>query len=322
VQLALTVPCVRDKVVQEALRSLIEPIFEVEFLEGSHGFRPGRSTDTACQRLEQYLAAGKVWVVDADITGFFDNLDQERSLAEVNRRIADGKVLKLIRSFLEAGVMEEMKVRYTTTGTPQGGIVSPLLANIYLHAMDEELEARKISWVRYADDFLLLCETREEGEAALEAVRGILQGLKLELSPEKTHIRHLDEGFDFLGWHYQGQRRWPRDKSVKGLRLKLREKTRRLRPGSMEQICAEVTPILRGWYNYFRDGNSGQTIGDIICWVRRRLRSILHRRQKGKGIGKTDLNWRWPNGFFQDRGLFDPALALQSYRRQGHFPLT
>jgi RNA-directed DNA polymerase len=318
----LGMPCVRDKVVQEALRSLIEPIFEVEFLEGSHGFRPGRSTDTACQRLERYLAAGKVWVVDADITGFFDNLDQERSLAEVNRRIADGKVLKLIRFFLEAGVMEEMKVRYTTTGTPQGGIVSPLLANIYLHAMDEELEARKLSWVRYADDFLLLCETREEAEAALEAVRGILQGLKLELSPEKTHIRHLDEGFDFLGWHYQGQRRWPRDKSVKGLRIKLREKTRRLRPGSMEQICAEVTPILRGWYIYFRDGNSGQTFGDIIGWVRRRLRSILHRRHKGKGIGKTNLNWHWPNGFFQDRGLFDPELALQSYRQQGHFPLT
>jgi RNA-directed DNA polymerase len=316
----LGLPSMRDKVVQEALRSLIEPIFEIEFLDGSHGFRPGRSTDTACQRLEQYLLAGKVWIVDADITGFFDNLDQERLLAEVNRRIADGKVLKLIRSFLEAGVMEEMKVRHTTTGTPQGGIVSPLLANIYLHALDEELQARQISWVRYADDFLLLCETREEAEAALEAVRGILQGVKLELAPEKTHIRHLDEGFDFLGWHYKGQRRWPRDKSVKGLRIKLREKTRRLRPGSMEQICAEVSPMLRGWCNYYRDGNSGNTFGDIASWVRRRLRSILHRRHKGKGIGKTNLNWRWPTTFFRDRGLFDPEAALQSYRRQYHYP--
>ncbi len=317
----LGLPCVRDKVVQEALRALIEPIFEVEFLEGSHGFRPKRSTDTACQRLERNLKAGKVWVVDADITGFFDNLDKERSLEEVNRRIADGRVLRLIRSFLEAGVMEEMKVRYATTGTPQGGIVSPLLANIYLHAMDEELTARCISWVRYADDFLLLCETREEAAVALEAVGGILQGLKLELSPEKTHIRHLDEGFDFLGWHYQGQRRWPREKSVKGLRIKLREKTRRFRPGSMEQICAEASAILRGWYNYFRDGNSGQTFGDISSWVRRRLRSILHRRHKGKGIGKANLNWSWPTAFFRDRGLFDPELALQTYRGLHHFPL-
>ncbi len=314
----LGIPSVRDRVVQEALRSLTEPIFEVEFLEGSHGFRPERSTDTACQQLEQYLKEGKVWVVDADITGFFDNVDQERALAEVNRRIADGKVLKLIRSFLEAGVMEEMKVRYATTGTPQGGIISPLLANIYLHAMDEELEARHISWVRYADDFLLLSETREEAEAALEAVRGILTGLKLELSPEKTHIRHLDEGFDFLGWHYQGQRRWPREKSVKGLRLTLREKTRRLRPGSMEQICAEVSPVLRGWYNYFRNGNSGPTFGDIISGVRRRLRSILNRRHKGQGIGKPNLNFRWPNDFFRDRGLFDPAVALQTFRRRGY----
>jgi RNA-directed DNA polymerase len=314
----LGLPCVRDKVVQEALRSLIEPIFEAEFLEGSHGFRQERSTETACQWLEQSLGTGKVWVVDADITGFFDNIDQEKALSEVNRRIADGKILKLIRSFLEAGVMEEMKVQYTTTGTPQGGIISPLLANIYLHAMDEALEARHISWVRYADDFLLLCETREEAEAALEAVRGILQGLKLELSPEKTHIRHLEEGFDFLGWHYQGQRRWPRDKSVKGLRNKLRTKTRRLRPGSMEQICAEVTPVLRGWYNYFRDGNSGGTFGDTISWVRRRLRSILHRRHKGKGIGQLHLNCSWPNSFFAQCGLFDPELELQSYRRQGY----
>lgn len=314
----LGLPCVRDKVVQEALRSLIEPIFEVEFLEGSHGFRPGRSTETACQRLEELLKGGKVWVVDADITGFFDNIDHEKELEQVNRRIADGKVLGLIRAFLEAGVMEEMKVRYATTGTPQGGVVSPLLANIFLHAMDEALEARGISWVRYADDFLLLCETREEAEAALDAVKGILAGLGLTLSPEKTQIRHLDEGFDFVGWHYQGRQRWPRHKSVKALRLKLREKTRRLRPGSMELICGEITPILRGWYTYFRDGNSGAALAVVTSWVRRRLRSILHRRHKGSGIGSCDLNRRWPNGFFTAWGLFDPAVALADYRKRGH----
>ncbi len=314
----LGLPCVRDKVVQEALRSMIEPIFEVEFLDGSHGFRPKRSTDTACQRLELHLRAGKGWIVDADITGFFDNIDHEKLLEQVNRRIADGKVLALIRAFLEAGVMEEMEIRYTTTGTPQGGIISPLLANIFLHAMDEELEARGIAWVRYADDFLLLCETREEAEAALGSVRGILERLSLSLSPEKTRIVHLDEGFDFVGWHYQGHRRWPRNKSVKALRLKLREKTRRLRPGSMESICSELSPILRGWYNFYRDGNSGGTFGNLTSWVRRRLRSILHRRHKGQGIGSPGLNSRWPNRCFEAWGLFDLEAAHTDYRRRGH----
>jgi RNA-directed DNA polymerase len=314
----LGLPCVRDKVVQEALRSLIEPIFEVEFLDGSHGFRPKRSTDTACQRLEEHLKAGKEWAVDADITGFFDNIGHEKLLDQANRRIADGKVLGLIRAFLEAGVMEEMEVRYSSTGTPQGGIVSPLLANIFLHALDEELEAKGIIWVRYADDFLLLCETREEAEAALEAVRGILERLGLSLSPEKTRIVHLDEGFDFVGWHYQGQRRWPRNKSVKALRLKLREKTRRLRPGSMEWICSELNPILRGWGNYFREGNSGGTFGDITSWVRRRLRSILHRRNKGAGLGSLGLNSRWPVRCFTAWGLIDLESDLRAYRQRGH----
>ena len=316
----LGLPCVRDKVVQEALRSLIEPIFECEFLDGSHGFRPNRSTDTACQQLESWLEAGKVWVVDADITGCYDNIDHERLLEEVNRRIADGRVLRLIRAFLKAGVMEEMKVQDSEKGTPQGGIVSPLLANIYLHALDEELESRGIRWVRYADDFLLLCGSREEAEAALEAVREILAGMGLTLSPAKTRIAHLDEGFDFLGWHYEGQRRWPRKKSVDTLRTKLRERTKRLRPGSMEAICGEVRPILQGWFNYFREGNSGQVFRALSGWLRRRLRSILHRRHKGKGIGSQQLHFRWPNRYFARRGLFQLEEALAHYRSVDHAP--
>jgi RNA-directed DNA polymerase len=314
----LGLPCVRDKVVQEALRSLIEPIFECEFLDGSHGFRPNRSTDTACQQLEAWLRKGKGWVVDADITGCYDNIDQERLLDEVNRRIADGKVLNLIRAFLKAGVMEDMKVRDSEKGTPQGGIISPLLANIYLHAMDEELESRGIAWVRYADDFLLLCSSREEAEAALEAVQVILAGMGLSLSPEKTRIVHLDEGFDFLGWHYQGHKRWPRRKSVEALKLKVREKTRRLRPGSMEEICGELRPILQGWYNYFREGNSSQVFGKVSGWVRRRLRSILHRRHKGHGMGSGALNRRWPNSRFAGWGLFQLDAALATYRSANH----
>ena len=195
---------------------------------------------------------------------------------------------------------------------------SPLLANIYLHAMDEQLESRGIAWVRYADDFLLLCKSRQEAEAALETVRAILTGMGLSLSPEKTRIAHLDEGFDFAGWHYQGRQRWPRKKSVDSLRRKLREKTRRLRPGSMETICAEIQPILQGWFNYFRQGNSGQVFRQAMGWLRRRLRSILHRRHKGHGIGALNLNRKWPNLCFARWGLFDLAIALQHYRLAHH----
>ena len=317
----LGLPCVRDKVVQEALRSLIEPIFENEFLDGSHGFRPNRSTDTACQQIEAWLEKGMVWIVDADVTGCFDNINQEKLLDEANRRIADGKVLDLIRAFLKAGVMEDMKVRDSEKGTPQGGIISPLLANIYLHRMDEQLESRGLTSVRYADDFLLLCGSREEAEAALEAVRMILDGMDLSLSPEKTRIVHLDEGFDFLGWHYQGQKRWPRKKSVEALKLKLREKTRRLRPGSMIEICSDVQPILRGWFVYFRNGNSSHTFGEVSGWLRRRLRSILHRRHKGHGIGSLDLNRRWPNKCFTNWGLFQMDEAYDIYRSANHAQL-
>jgi len=316
----LGLPCVRDKVVQEALRSLIEPIFEKEFLEGSHGFRPNRSTDTACRQLEEELRTGKVWVVDADITGCYDNIDHEKLLDEVNRRIADGKVLGLIRKFLKAGVMEEMKLQDSEKGTPQGGIISPLLANIYLHALDERLESRGITWVRYADDFLLLCRSREEAEAALGAVQEILGAMRLSLSPEKTRIANLEEGFDFLGWHYQKGRRWPRKKSVKAVRQKLREMTRRLRPGSMEAICAELRPVLQGWFNYFREGNGDTEFGNLMGSVRRRLRSILHRRNKGHGIGSLNLNRRWPNRHFANRGLFDLEEALARFRKQ-HYAL-
>jgi RNA-directed DNA polymerase len=163
-----------------------------------------------------------------------------------------------------------------------------------------------------------LCETREGAEAALEEARVLLEGMGLSLSPEKSRIAQLDEGFDFVGWHYKGHQRWPRQKSVKGLRLKLRERTQRLRPGSMEAICSELTPTLRGWFTYFRNGNSGAEFARLSGWVRRRLRSILHRRHHGKGIGGRQLHLRWPNQCFNRWGLFDLEEHLQSYRRLHH----
>lgn len=312
---ALGLACMRDKVVQENLKALIEPIFEVEFLDGSHGFRPGRSTETACRQLEGYLEDGYTVVVDADIRAFFDEIPHDRLLDEANRRIADGRILKLIRNFLEAGVMEEMKIRKPETGTPQGGIVSPLLANIYLHAVDEQLQARGIRWVRYADDLVLLCRSREEAEAALEQLREMLAEMGLSLSEEKTRIADLEHGFDFLGWHYREDRRWPRRKSERKLRAKLRLRTRRNRPGSLQEICTELEPILRGWFNHFCEGNSKAAFRRVSGWLRHRLRSIERSRRNRHGRATKWDNIRYPKAYFAARGFFDLEVHYCEYQR-------
>ena len=263
---------------------MIEPIFEMEFLDNSHGFRPGRSVETACVQVEQNLLKSKVWVVDLDMDKCYDSIPYEPLIDRVARRVSDGKVLDLIRGFLQSGVMEEMKVWYGTTGTPQGGIISPVLANIYLHDLDVALEARGVAWVRYADDVVALCQSREEAEQVLDFIRDILNGLGLRLSPDKTRIVHLDEGFDFLGWHYQGKQRWPRQKSVNKLRHRLRALTRRNRSGSMQTICAELAPAQRGWFIFFRNGNVHPMFRELDGWLRRRLRSLLRQRTKRRGI--------------------------------------
>lgn len=312
----LGLPTVRDRVVQEACRSMMEPIFEAEFLDSSHGFRPGKSVETACVQVERNLLAGKVWVVDLDIEKCYDSIPHEPLVERVARRISDGKVLDLVRSFLKSGVMEEMKVRYETTGTPQGGIISPVLANIFLHDLDMAMEARGIAWVRYADDVVALCQNREEAEQVLELIRQVLNGMGLRLSPEKTRIVHLDEGFDFLGWHYQGRKRWPRKKSVDKLRVKLRTLTRRTRPGSLHSICAELTPIQRGWFNFFRAGNVQSQFHAIDGWLRRRLRGLLRKRTKRRGISPRGRDHqRWPNSYFDAHGFFSFQDHLDAYRR-------
>jgi RNA-directed DNA polymerase len=312
----LGLPTVRDRVVQEACRSMIEPIFEAEFLDNSHGFRPERSVETACVQVEQNLLAGRVWVVDLDIEKCYDSIPHEPLVDRVARRISDGKVLELIRSFLKSGVMEEMNVRYEATGTPQGGIISPVLANIFLHDLDVAMEARGMAWVRYADDVVVLCQSREEAEQALEWIREILNGLGLKLSPDKTRIVHLDEGFDYLGWHYQGKQRWPRTKSVDKLRHRMRGLTRRHRPGSLQSICAELAPIQQGWFTFFRQGNSHGTFQTLDEWLRRRLRSLLRRRTKRRGISRRGRDHqRWPNAYFVQHGFFSLLDHLEQYRR-------
>jgi len=312
----LGLPTVRDRVVQEACRNMIEPIFEAEFKDSSHGFRPGKSVDTACVQVEQHLSTGKVWVVDLDIEKCYDSIPHEPLIDRVARRISDGKVLDLIRSFLKSGVMEEMNIRHETTGTPQGGIVSPVLANIFLHDLDVALEQQGTAWVRYADDVMALCQSQEEAEQVLELIRKILDGLGLKLSPEKTRIVHLDEGFEFLGWHYQGTKRWPRSKSVEKVRRRLRAMTRRNRPGSLTFICEELVPVQRGWFNFFRNGNSQSAFTTLDKWLRRRLRSLLRRRHKYRGISRGGKDHqRWTNSYFVRHGFFSLTDHLDEFRR-------
>ena len=309
-------PTIRDRVVQEATRGMIEPIFEARFHNASHGFRPGRSTDSACLAMEACLESGKEWVVDADIKGCSDNIPHKVILNLIAERISDGKVLRLIEGMLKAGVLEETALRHPKAGTPQGGVISPLLCNIVLHELDAEFERASIAWVRYADDFVLLCENRKEAEKAVGTARTKLSQLGLCLSDEKTKIVHLDEGFDFLGWHYRGTKRWPRKKSVKALKAKIRPKTRRGRPGSIKSISAELESQLRGWFNYFRNGNSDSDFKAIDGWLRRRLRSILKARRKShSGISSMLDNIRWPNRYFKDRGLFSQLDNLTAYRK-------
>ena len=315
----LGLPTVRDRVVQEACRSMIEPIFEAEFLDNSHGFRPGRSVETACVQVEQNLAMGKVWVVDVDIEKCYDSIPHEPLIDRVARRIADGKVLELIRSFLKSGVMERMNVRHETTGTPQGGIISPVLTNIFLHELDMALEARGVAWVRYADDVVALCQSREEAEQTLDYIRQVLEGLGLKLSPDKTRIAHLDEGFEYLGWHYQGQQRWPRKKSMDKLKHRLRALTRRSRSDSLQTICAELTAVQRGWFNFFREGNVQPRFQRLDEWLRRRMRSLLRRRTKRRGISPLGGDHqRWPNSYFAQHGLFSLRDHLEDYRQTAH----
>jgi len=315
----LGLPTIADKVVQEAVRGVIEPIWEEQFLDGSHGFRPGRSTDSACRMMEMHLEQGRVWVVDADISGCFDNISHKAIAKLLERRLADGRVVWVIEAMLKAGVMEGWSLNRTSAGTPQGGVISPLLCNIVLHELDTRLEAEGIAWVRYADDFVLLCETREQAERAHDIAAQALAPLGLRLNGEKTRIVHLDEGFDFLGWRYKGRQRWPRDKSVKAFRQKAKLKTLRNRPGSIEAVCAELEPLLRGFFNYFRNGNSARTFSHVTGWLRRRLRGMLRKRQYGKsGISTRMEHFVWPNAYFAAKGLFDLQSHLVVFRMK-HF---
>ena len=311
-QRPLGIPVVRDRVVQTALRNVIEPIFERDFAAQSYGFRPGRGAKDALRRVEELLKGGNHWVVDADIKGYFDSIPHQKLMEKVAHKISDGRVLKLIESYLKAGVFEAMKGwEATTEGTPQGGVVSPLLANIYLDSLDWLIAGAGLQMVRYADDFVILSRTEQEAQRALALIRVWMQGAELTLHPQKTKIVDATQpgGFEFLGYHFERGRKWPRKKSEVKVREKLRARTRRTNGQSLQCIIAGINPILRGWFNYFRYSKRN-ALQAMDGWIRGRLRSILRKRAKRKGKAKgINDHTQWRNRFFDEAGLFNLTTA-------------
>jgi len=305
-QRPLGIPAVRDRTVEAAIKHLLEPIFERDFAEHSYGFRPGRGCRQAVQRVEELLAQGLHYCVDLDFKGYFDTLPHERLLELVKERIVDGNVLALVEQSLKAGVLEELKDwQPTEVGTPQGGVISPLLANLYLNPLDHLMARQGRNMVRYADDLVVLCRTKEEAEQTLGQLRAWAEAAGLTVHPTKTRIVEVrTEGFDFLGWHFRGNTKWPRKKSLEKLQDKLRPLTQRTNGRSLGEIIAKANLTLRGWHGYFRTSHyPGLRRPDQ--WLRRRLRALLRKREKRPGYGLSQADSRrWPNRWFAAQGLF------------------
>ena len=317
----LGIPTVRDRIVQQAARIVLEPIFEADFLEVSHGFRPRRSATEAKEVLRRSFIDGYRVVFEADIRDYFGSIDHDRLLAMVAERVSDGRVLRLVRQWLSAGVLDGGEVRQTVAGTPQGGVISPLLSNIYLHALDRAFaDGRHGRLVRYADDFVVICRSGAEARSAAAHARQVLAGLGLQLHPDKTRVVDLTdgrEGLDFLGCHFHARvsgrllergirryylQRWPSQRAMKRLRQKVKVLTSRNRVGAdIRDVIAHLNPILRGWGNYFRTGNAAEKFVQIDRYVERRLRTLMRKRY-GRNLrpGQCQI---WTREWFEGHGL-------------------
>jgi RNA-directed DNA polymerase len=313
-QRPLGIPTVRDRVVQGAVRHVLEPIFEKEFAAHSYGFRPRRGCKDALRRVNELLHSGYGYVVDADLKSYFDTIPHERLLGRLREHIADGRILGLIETFLKAGILDGLEEWEPEAGAPQGAVLSPLLSNIYLNPLDHQLAAQGFAMVRYADDFVILCRSQAEAEQALALVRQWCEAEGLVLHPTKTRIVDArTEGFDFLGYHFQTTRRgrptrWPRKKSLDKLKDRLRAKTKRTDGRALQAILADVNRTLRGWFGYFQHSYH-TTFKAVDGWVRGRLRSILRKRAGRQGRGRGRDHQRWPNGFFAQHGYFSLEAA-------------
>ena len=332
----LGIPAVRDRVVQQALLDILQPIFDPDFHPSSYGYRPGRSCQDAVAKATMFIRQyDRVHVVDMDLSKCFDRLDHGLIVASIRRRVRDGSILALVRRFLTSGVMIDGNWEATEVGSPQGGVISPLISNVYLDAFDQEMKRRGHRIVRYADDILILCRTRSAAEHAREVATGILEGeLRLTVNKEKTHLVHASRGVKFLGVEIGLQ--WIRiqDKKVAAFKAKVKALTGRNRSGNLEQVITDLTPVLRGYTNYFRMANCKGVFTDLMSWIRRRLRakqlalwkrpSRLHRRLRQLGYHgefpkmrmtrwrssrSPQASWSMPNAWLGELGLFDLATV-------------
>lgn len=302
-QRPLGIPEVEDRIVQAAMVRLIEPIFEAKFLGVSYGFRLERSAHNALAELVAAMEAGFTQIVDADIADCFGSIPWTPLLKEVAREVSDPKVLGLVMKFLKAEVLEGLERWQPEQGTPQGAVLSPLLANIYLHRLDDEMTRAGYRLVRYADDFVVLCKTSQEAEQARQRAQQLLDEMGLQLHPEKTRIVDATtETFQFLGYEFRPTGRGPRSSSKQKLRDQIRAKTPRNPGRSLRAVIASLNSTLKGWYGYFRH-SWWTAFKDVDGFVRRRLRSILRGFQKRKGSARFCDNYRYPNHIFEKLGL-------------------
>jgi RNA-directed DNA polymerase len=313
------IPTVRDRVVQTALLMAMEPIFERDFAEHSYGFRPRRGCKDALRRVDQLLREGYTYVVDADLKSYFDTIPHDPLLSLVGQKVSDGRVLNLIELFLKQGVLDGLREWTPDEGSPQGGCISPLLSNIYLNPLDHLMAQRGFEMVRYADDFVIMCRSPADAARALALVQEWTAEAGLKLHPEKTKIVDAKiETFDFLGYRFARGVHFPRPKSMQKLKDTVRAKTKRTSGESLTKIVNDLTPMLRGWFEYFKHSQR-TTFPSLDGWIRMRLRSILRKRRNRKGRGRGRDHNRWPNAFFAKHGLYSlttaHALASQSSMR-------
>jgi len=316
----LGIPTVRDRVVQRAILNVIEPILDHQFHDRSFGFRHGRGAHDALRVVEQKLQEGYVYVVDADLKGYFDTIPKDRLMELVKAHISDSRLLKLIQLFLDQSIMEELREWTPIAGVPQGAVLSPVLSNLYLNPLDHQMAEQGFEMVRYADDFVVLCRSQADAEQAMEMIRQWVESAGLTLHPTKTKIVDSRvESFAFLGYSYRGDKIYPRRESLAKMKARIVELTPRGRPGSVESIAKEMNPILIGWFTYFR--HCRWTIfTDLDSKIRGRLRRLLLRRHRNNPE-RLPRQQRWPNDYFTKAGLWSLRAAHTRFGQShtGHY---